>query len=169
MLVQDYIARMIKINDYLEEFPPVIAGRNSTKLPDNELLDLLEFGIPIKWQQKMQVQNVEPTAWTLRDFQDLCERQESASDDPPLDNKSNKTSGQEKSNKKRCWDNNNNKDKKYKQCRTLKKEAEKHKKGHKNGNCKNTKRRYNPSKEEINTLAAFSKEAIAKDYENVNK
>ena len=43
-----YFAHVIEINDYLEEFLPVIVGRNSTKLPDNKLLDLLEFGIPIK-------------------------------------------------------------------------------------------------------------------------
>ena len=51
MLVLDYIARVIKINDYLKEFLPVIVGRNATELPDNNLLDLLEFWIFIKWQQ----------------------------------------------------------------------------------------------------------------------
>ena len=56
-----------------------------------------------------------------------------------------------------------------KQCCTLKKEAGKHKKGRENGNHKNTKRRYNPSKEEIHALAAFSKEAMVKEYENGNK
>ena len=50
MLVQAYTARMTEINYYLTESPLVIQGRDATKLPDNELLDLLEFGIPIKWQ-----------------------------------------------------------------------------------------------------------------------
>ena len=100
-----------QIKDYLEESPPVIADKNATKLPDNELLDLLEFGIPIKWQQQMQVQNFEPTVGTLHNFQN-CEYLESALDDPPADNRSNKTPGQEKGNKKRRQNNNNNKDKK---------------------------------------------------------
>ena len=39
LLVRDYIARGIKINDYLEEFPSVIVGRNATKLPGDKLLD----------------------------------------------------------------------------------------------------------------------------------
>ena len=52
ILVQDYIACMIEINDCLEAFPPVTAGRNSTKLPD-----LLEFRIPIKRQRQIQFQN----------------------------------------------------------------------------------------------------------------
>ena len=90
--VQDYISCVIEINNYLEVFLPVIAGRNATKLPDNELQDLLEFGIPIKWQQQILVQNFKPTAGTLCDFQDCCRYLESALDDPPADDKSNKTS-----------------------------------------------------------------------------
>ena len=53
MRVQEYIARVIKINNYLKEFLPTIVGRNATKLPDDELLDLLECGIPIKWQRQI--------------------------------------------------------------------------------------------------------------------
>ena len=84
----------------------------------------------------MQVHNFKPTARTLRNFQDFCERLESALDDPPADNKSNKMS-REKGNKKGCQNNNNNnnnKDKNHfcmlhghnpmhstKQCPTLKK------------------------------------------------
>ena len=55
MLVRDYIARVIEINDYLEEFPSVVAERNATKILEDKLLDLLEFGIPIKWQLQLQV------------------------------------------------------------------------------------------------------------------
>ena len=118
----------------------------------------------------MQAQIFEPTAGTLCNFQDFYKHLKAALDVPPMDNRSNKTSRQEKINKKLHRNNNNNKDKKYfcmlhghnpahttKQCRTLKKEAEKHKKGRKNGNCKNIKRNYNPSKEEIHTLAEFFK------------
>ena len=153
MPVQDYIARMIEINNYLEEFLPVIAGGNATKLPFNKLLDLLEFGIPIKWQQQMQVQNFKPKAGTLLGFQNFWERLESALDKPVMDDKSNKTSGQDKGNNKLCQNNNNDDDKKHlcmlhghnptnstKQCHTLKKDAEKHKKSRENGNRKNTKR-----------------------------
>ena len=133
MPVQDYIARVTKINDYLTKFPPVTQGRNATNLPKNKLLDLLESGIPLKGQRKMQVQNFEPTAGTLHNFQDFCERLGSALEDPPADNKSNKTSRQEKENKKCCQKKSNIKDKKHyytlyghnpthstKECRTLK-------------------------------------------------
>ena len=53
-----------------------------------------------------------------------------------------------------------------KHCRTLKKEAEKHKKTRKNGDRKKSKRVYTSTNEEIHALAAFSKEATAK--ENLN-
>ena len=47
MLVQDYIAQVIKINDYLAEFPPTIVGRDAVKLPDDKLLDILSLFLPI--------------------------------------------------------------------------------------------------------------------------
>ena len=88
----------------------------------------------------MQVQNLEPTAGTLQDFQNFCEPVESVLDKLVTDDKSNKMS-RENINKKRRCNNNDDEGKKHfcmlhghnpthgtKQCRTLKKEAEKHKK-----------------------------------------
>ena len=108
MPVWDYIAWVIEINYYLTEFPPTAVGGDSTKLPDNELLDLLEFGILISWQWKMQIQNFVPTAGTIRDFQDFCERLEDALNESHGDPKPNKTSNKEKGNKKHRHNNNNN-------------------------------------------------------------
>ena len=56
---------MIEINDYLTEFPPTVVGGDSTKIVDDELLDLLEFRILISWQRQMQIQNFVPTAGTI--------------------------------------------------------------------------------------------------------
>ena len=173
MLVRDYITWVIEINNYLEEFLPTIVGRNATKLPDNEILDLLEFGIPIKWQRQMQAQNFEPTAGTLRDFQNFCERLESALDDPVTDDKSNKMCGQEKGSKNSvgttkmkekhfCMLHGHNPTHSTKMCRTLKKGAEKHQKTCENGKQKNSKRAYKPTKEEIHVLTAFAKDAMKK-------
>ena len=61
----------------------------------------------------MQVQNSKPTSGTLRSFQDFFERLEAASDYPPVDNRTNKASGQDKGTKKRRQNNNNIKDKTY--------------------------------------------------------
>ena len=48
MTAKDYIARVCKINSYLTAFPTE-PGREATKLPTDELLDLLEFGVPLRW------------------------------------------------------------------------------------------------------------------------
>ena len=56
-----------------------------------------------------------------------------------------------------------------KQCHTLKKEAEKHKKTRENGNRKTSKRAYNPTKEEIHPLTSFAKDAMKKEYRDVKK
>ena len=42
---KDYIARVCEINSYLTLFP-TDSEREATKLPTDELLDLLEFGFP---------------------------------------------------------------------------------------------------------------------------
>ena len=53
MPVRDYIPpRVTKISNYLTKSPPVIAGKNTTKLTDKKLAELLEFEIPIKWKRK---------------------------------------------------------------------------------------------------------------------
>ena len=124
----------------------------------------------------MQVQKFEPSARTLRNFKDFCKRLESALDDPPTDNRSNKMPGEEKSNNESHQNNNNNNilykhnpTHSTKQCHTFKKESGKAQKGRENGSPKNTKRGYNPSKEEIHTLAAFHKKAMVNEYKNINK
>ena len=182
MPVREYIARVIEINDYLEEFPPTTVGGDATKLPEDELLDLLEFGIPIKWQRQMQVQNFVPTAGTLREFQDFCERLEAALEETPADPQPKQVSEKGKGNKKRrCNQNDEGKGKHFcmlhgqnsthstEQCRTLKKEADKFKKGRENGDKSKNRCEYVPSKEEIHALAAFAKEQMAKEVSKVDE
>ena len=47
MLAKNYIARVCKIISYITDFPTK-PGREATKLPTDKLLDLLEFGVPLK-------------------------------------------------------------------------------------------------------------------------
>ena len=125
---------------------------------------------------------MEPTAGTLREFQDFCERLEIALDDNGADPKPKQAAEKEKGNKKHRRNNRNDEDSKHycmlhghnpthttEQCRTLKKEAEKHKKGSENGEKGRKKRNYNPSKEEIHALAAYAKQAMKKEYDNVTE
>ena len=49
---------MVKINDYLPQFPPSVPLGKSEKLLNKKLLELLEFRIPLKWRNKMHLQKI---------------------------------------------------------------------------------------------------------------
>ena len=60
--VRQYVARVLEINEILQQFPPQ-AGVNaslSQKLPNDEILDLLGFGMPSSWQKTMVIQGFIP-------------------------------------------------------------------------------------------------------------
>ena len=54
MISKDYIIWVCKINSYLTALPTK-PGREATKIPTDEFLDVLEFGIPLKWQRAMHL------------------------------------------------------------------------------------------------------------------
>ena len=146
MPVHDYTASVTELTNYLKDFSPVTVDRNTTKLPDNKLLDLLDFRIPINWQQQMHVQNFEPTARTLYGFQNFYKCLESTLEDLPVDNISLTTSPdkmkvlrntivtttttttKEFRNTRYCMLHGHNPTHSTKQCSTLKREMEKVKK-----------------------------------------
>jgi hypothetical protein len=75
-LTRKYIAHMNELNSYLLEFPPVVAGQAPTALADDEMADLLEFGIPFAWQAEMLRQDFDPLGRTNAEFLRFCERME---------------------------------------------------------------------------------------------
>ena len=81
MRVKDYAARVVEINSYISDFPPVNATTPATMLGDNELIDLLEFGIPVRWQKYMVMQRFDPLNGTIKEFSKFCELLEDAMDD----------------------------------------------------------------------------------------
>ena len=81
MIAKDYIARVCKINSYLTAFPTE-PGRQATKLPTNKLLDLLEFGVPLRWQRSTHLHVFKPQEQTIKDFMTFCKRLESSLEDP---------------------------------------------------------------------------------------
>ena len=99
MLAKDYIARMCKINSYLTAFL-TNSGRESSKLPTDELLDILEFGVSLKWQNAMYLHGFEPQEGLIKDFANFCKRLEFALEDTELkSNKKTNSSGKEKDKK----------------------------------------------------------------------
>ena len=76
MSVRDYVARVVEINSYLTEFPPINATTPSAVLGEAELLDILEFGVPLTWQKTMVLHGFDPSEGTIKQFTEFCERLE---------------------------------------------------------------------------------------------
>ncbi len=88
---RDHVARLVEMNNYLPLFPPKVDGDTvtaPTKLPEDELLDLMEYGVPKTWQNQMTLQDFDPLANSLDKFVNFCERLERVEDEQgPLDQK----------------------------------------------------------------------------------
>ena len=74
MKTRDYCARYSKINKYLESFPPFNGKRQA--IPNDEILEHLEFAIPSSWQKQMVLQGFNTLERTIEDFIEFCERLE---------------------------------------------------------------------------------------------
>ena len=48
MATKDYVAQVVELNNLLTRFPATNPNLPATKLPDDKLLNLLEFGVPLK-------------------------------------------------------------------------------------------------------------------------
>ena len=86
MTSREYVERIREINNFLPRFPPIVRAQNNvpvTALPDDELVDLLEFGVPSSWQKQMLLQNFDPLDSTLEDFTTFCERLENVAEETP--------------------------------------------------------------------------------------
>lgn len=55
------------------QFP---GATHHTKVPDDELLDLLDFGIPSSLQEAMTLQDFNPVEHTISKFVSFCEHME---------------------------------------------------------------------------------------------
>ena len=75
MATRKWAARVQEINSYLPSFP-VEPGTEAASLPEDEVLDILEFGIPAPWQGAMTLQGFNPQSHSIIDFVQFCERLE---------------------------------------------------------------------------------------------
>ena len=71
----EFIACLCKINAYLPKFP-AIGTTEQVSLPDDELLDILEYGIPNMWQLTMILHNFDPLEHLVAEFVLFCEQME---------------------------------------------------------------------------------------------
>ena len=99
--IKKYVARVVEINDYLVQFPPKTAGADPEKLPEDELLELLEFGIPLRWRNQLHLQNYKVQDHTIKEFTKICERLESVFRDSPSNDSTNKNKSGNKDDSRR--------------------------------------------------------------------
>ena len=71
-----FVARVQELNNYLPFFPSQVPGEPISRLDDDEIIDLMEFGVPRSWQKKMEEHNFDSTNTTIGEFLAFCERME---------------------------------------------------------------------------------------------
>ena len=154
---------------------PEIGGREPEKLPEDELLELLEFSLPEKWQVAMLLQDFDPADHSLKEFVAFCTRLEMAYDDTSKEGRENDdTKRASKRKAKRKRDNNHSDSEEEPGCKM---HVPKSICGHVTRQCRHLKKRDNkrsyrkPSKwnQERRTHKHFSKEEVKALFENMYK
>ena len=98
--VKNYVERVIELNMLVTKFPPPSSTILAAGLPDDELLDLLEFFVPLSWQKHMVIHGCDPLEGDTQDFVNFCERIKMTEDSLYGDKKS---AGQKVSFKKKVF------------------------------------------------------------------
>eukprot|EP00957_Ditylum_brightwellii_P204688 15340407-Ditylum_brightwellii.AAC.1 len=95
--VNEWVARVQELNRYLKAFP-AHNGNPTQPLCADELLDILEFGVPASWRREFTVQGFDPMDQGLHKFAEFCNRLESCelSEDKPKVEKTGKTRGRKR-------------------------------------------------------------------------
>ena len=88
MKTREYVSRVCEINEMLVHFP---GADQESKLPQDELLDLLEFGMPATWQKAMILQDFDPLDHSIAEFVSFCERLELTEPEAEKQSASNKS------------------------------------------------------------------------------
>eukprot|EP00957_Ditylum_brightwellii_P108574 8281007-Ditylum_brightwellii.AAC.1 len=73
----------MKLNDNLVNFP-IPEGMNATKLSQEEFVDVLEDGIPLKWKLEFEKKGHDLSSATIKEFLDVCMHLEEAELHKPL-------------------------------------------------------------------------------------
>jgi hypothetical protein len=75
--MREYMARVEELNNDLGYFPSFMQG---SRLVEDELLDIYEFGVPATWQKRFLLHGFDPLEHTKQEFLEFCERLEATED-----------------------------------------------------------------------------------------
>ena len=74
MKMREYRNRVVELKNYLARFPSNFS--DDQKIEDEELVDILEFGTPNKWQYEMVCMGFDSATTTSQELVEFCERLE---------------------------------------------------------------------------------------------
>jgi hypothetical protein len=74
MNIRSYVERMLELNKYLVYFPVKAGEPAATPMPADDVMDILKFGIPNTWQNRMIELGFDAQASTTGEFIELCMR-----------------------------------------------------------------------------------------------
>lgn len=98
---REWVSRLQELNLYLEKFPPATDdGPAPVRLPDDELIDIIEFGVPVAWQKEMVRQDFDPMIFTIAEVIEFCERMERVGDADATNNNNSKDNHKSSNGKK---------------------------------------------------------------------
>lgn len=98
MKIRFYVERMLELNKYLVYFPVKVGEAAATPMPDDDIMDILKFGIPNTWQHRMIELGFDAQASTPSEFIELCQRisyGETSQEDSGSMTKTKQTAGKE--------------------------------------------------------------------------
>ena len=78
MKMRTYRNRVVELNNYLARFPSNF--NDAQKIDDEEIVDILEFGTPNKWQYEMVCMGFDSATATSQELVEFCERLEFTED-----------------------------------------------------------------------------------------
>ena len=77
MSTRQFAARLQELNAYLSKFPTAAPGQPApAKLDADEIVDIMEFGVPRSWQRKMVEHDFDAMTSSVSSFIDFCDRME---------------------------------------------------------------------------------------------
>ena len=100
MKIRALVSRIQELNNYLPSFPQAVAGTNPTKLPEDEIKEIVYNALPSSWQVAMTTQGFDYPSENIKEIIGFCERYEILEEEPiPKKKKSSKKESSKSSSK----------------------------------------------------------------------
>jgi hypothetical protein len=72
--MREHVAQIVEIKDQIPTCPNAHEAPAAVKLPDDELMNVLELRCPNSWQKQMILQDFDSVTSTTAEFVQFCEQ-----------------------------------------------------------------------------------------------